>query len=128
MTNCIIIGASQTAIWTSWPDKDFVFENNIISHCKHVWIKNMDNPTVYTMKNCITVNNEIYQGIAKDNGVDDSIFELKEIDVVKTGELKIREMENHQEALPKDYLHILPGTLGAENGAGLFKITKNQIN
>jgi hypothetical protein len=32
LTNSIIYGASQSGVWTSWPDNDFVFKNNIVTN------------------------------------------------------------------------------------------------
>jgi hypothetical protein len=121
ITNSIIYGATQSGVWTAWPDNDFVFENNIVSHCKHAWIKNYDNPTVYAIDNCIIVNNQFYQTIAG-NTLRPQAFEVEETNVIKEGNISLRPKDpvTHN-PLPIDYLHIIPNTLGHDMGAGLFK-------
>ncbi len=120
-TNCIVYGAFQTAIWTSWPDKDFVFENNIITNCKHAWIKNYFNESKYTLSNCIMVNNQYYQAIADNSGVNPKDFDIIENHVIKEGEVTLRLIDWIDSPLPKDYLHVFPNTLGYNLHAGLFK-------
>jgi len=124
ITNSIIYGAFQSAVWTSSPDKDFKFENNIVSNCKHVWIRNYENTTKYSINNCVIVNNQFYKAIPHDSGVEPCNFEITENDVVKEGDISMRKADNIDDPLPVDYLHIIPGTLGSEIGAGLFKNKK----
>jgi hypothetical protein len=123
ITNSIIYGVKQ-GVWTAWPDKDFKFENNIVSNCKHVWVKNYFNTTnSYFIDNCIIVNNQYYKMIADSLGVlVPGDFEIKEKNVTKIGEISLRLIENNvDKPLPIDYLHIIPCSLGYEMGAGLFK-------
>ncbi|HZL11646.1 MAG TPA: hypothetical protein VFC65_16805 [Prolixibacteraceae bacterium] len=116
LTNSIIYGAFQSAVWTVWPDKDLKFENNIVSNCKHVWVKNSFNSSEYSINNCVTVNNQYYQGVLP------GTFVMNESNITKEGEVSLRMMEaNTDAALPMDYLHIIPNTLGYNLGAGLFK-------
>lgn len=51
MTNSIVYGATGSAIWTSFPSKDFLYKNNIISDCNFFWIKETDDNTTYTIDN-----------------------------------------------------------------------------
>jgi hypothetical protein len=124
LTNSIVYGAFQSAIWTSWPDNDFVFKNNIITNCKHAWVKNSSNSTKYTIEDCIIVNNQYYQGVPQDNGVVPGTFEVNEKNVIKEGNISLRMIEEIDKPLPLDYLHVIPGSLGYEIGAGLFKTQK----
>lgn len=120
--NSIIYGTTQSGIWTAWPDKDFVFKNNIVSNCKHFWITNEGNPTVYTIENCIIVNNNHYKVKAKNTGLIPEEFELIEKNVIKEGEISLRPKKDVVHLpLPDDYLHIIQDSLGYEIGAGLFK-------
>jgi|GEM_PF-1324381 len=121
ITNSIIYGAFQSAVWTASPDKDFKFENNVVTNCKHVWIRNYENNTTYTMKNCVVVNNQIYKAIPGSSGIEPIEFELNEKSVIKKGEVMLRNMESIDSPLPKDYLHLIYGSTGYESGAGLFK-------
>jgi hypothetical protein len=128
LTNSIIFGANQ-AVWTAWPDKDFKFENNIVSNCRYVWVKNDFNPTKYSINNCIIVNNKYYKGVPDSVRLNPGEFEINEKNVIKTGEISLRLIDNDDKPpldhvdkpLPKDYLHIIPGTPGYDMGAGLFK-------
>ncbi len=124
LTNSIIIGAFQSAVWTSWPDKDFKFENNIVSNCKHVWIKNSFNRTKYSIDNCVIVNNHYYQGVPYADGIRPEEFEINEKNVIKEGKISLRLIEDIDQPYPIDYLHVLPGSPGYNLGAGLFKSKK----
>lgn len=128
ITNSIIFGATQSGVWTAWPDNDFIFKNNIISDCKYAWIKNYDNPTIYSIDSCIIVNNQYYQGIAG-NTISPQEFEVIENNVIKEGEISLRPKNEviHYD-LPIDYLHIIPNTLGYDMGAGLFKNNVTDVN
>jgi hypothetical protein len=127
-TNCIVYGAFQCAVWFAWPDKDFVCKNNIITNCKHAWIKNDFNTTKYTIENCIIVNNQYYQGVSS-SAINPQTFDMNEINITKEGEISLRMMsDNVDAALPTDYLHVMPNTLGADLGAGLFKKNGTNIN
>lgn len=131
LTNSIIYGASH-AIWTVSPDKDFIFENNIVSNCNYVWAKNNFNTTKYTIDNCILLNNKYYKGIADKARLSPGEFEISENNVTKEGEISLRLTGNDEKPfldevdkhLPIDYMHIIPNTIGYEIGAGIFKYRK----
>ena len=131
LTNSIIYGASQ-AVWTVSPDKDFKFENNIVSNCKYVWVKYDFNPTKYSINNCVIVNNQYYTGIPDTMRLSPGEFEINENNVTKKGKISLRLIGNDDkplllgvdEPLPIDYMHLTPGSLGYDIGAGLFKNRK----
>jgi hypothetical protein len=124
-TNNIVYGAFQCGVWFAWPDIDFVFKNNIITNCKHAFIKNAENASKYSIENCIIVNNQYYQGVATSAGVIPGEFEINEINITKTGEISLRMMDaNTDAALPMDYLHVIANSPGYNIGAGLFKSKK----
>jgi hypothetical protein len=123
LTNSIIFGAFQSAVWTAWPDKYFKFANNIVSNCKHVWVKNDFNTYKYSIENCIIVNNQHYTGVAN-NGVHQQDFDINEKKVIKEGSISLRLIDDIDKPFPIDYLHIIPGSLGYDIGAGLFKNRK----
>ena len=124
MTNCIISGAYQCAIWTAWPDKDFIFKNNIVTNCKYVWIKNKYNKAKYSIENSIIVNNQHFTGVADNGGVIPEDFEIAMNKVILEGKISLRLIENIVNTLPIDYFHILPNTTGYNLEAGLFKHAK----
>ena len=122
ITNSIIYGATQSGVWTAWPDKDFTFKNNIVANCKNAWIKNGSNPTVYTIDNCIFANNKNYLVNATSSGFDTGGFKIVENGVVKEGTVNLvpKDAVTHL-PLPINYLHVEKESLGYDLGAGLFK-------
>ncbi len=121
-TNNIVYGAFQTAVWFAWPDNDFLFKNNIITNCKHAFIKNSFNNTKYSIDNSYILNNQFYQGAADSSGVHPEEFTMNENNITKEGEIMLRlPAENVDDPLPVDYLHVIPGSAGFDIGAGLFK-------
>lgn len=120
-TNCIVYGAFQCAVWFAWPDSGFVFKNNIITNCKHAFIRNDFNTSIYSIENSVIVNNKNYLGTTSDNGVVPAKFKINENNITKTGEISLRLIDNLDNPMPIDYLNILPDSLGYNLGAGLFK-------
>ena len=128
ITNSVIYGVSQ-AVWTVSPDKDFKFENNIVSNCKYVWAKNDFNTTKYTINRCIVVNNKYYTGIADKLRLSPTDFEIDENDVIKKGEISLKLtgiddnpfLDEVDKPLPVDYMHPVSGSIGYEMNVGLFK-------
>jgi hypothetical protein len=74
----------------------------------------------YTLDSCVIVNNKIYTG----DGENPLTFALNEKNVIKEGNISLRMINTIWEPLPIDHLHIMPGTLGYNLGAGLFKHRK----
>ena len=70
------------------------------------------------MLNCVVVNNNVYLG---NDYLKDKPFNMNEKDVIKDGEITLVKINNIFEPLPIEHLHIIPGTLGYDLGAGLFK-------
>jgi hypothetical protein len=140
ITNSIIFGVNQ-AVWTNSPDNNFKFENNIVSNCRYVWVKRVSNSTIYSINNCLIVNNKYYTGIPDDIPIPLSRekklqlslkpgkFEINEKNVIKEGQVLLRLADSEDmallfgidEPLPKDYMHPIPGTPGYNTGAGLFE-------
>jgi len=124
LTNSIIYGAFQSAVWTAWPDKDFKFENNIVSNCKNVWIKNSFNTAKYSISNSVIVNNQYSKALAYNDGIKPEDFELNETKIIKEGKICLRLTDDIEKPFAVDYLHIIPGTPGYDIGAGLFRFRK----
>ena len=128
ITNSIIYGVSH-AVWTVSPDKDFKFENNIVSDCRYVWAKRDLNTAQYSIDNSIIVNNKYYTGIADNERLSPVDFEIKENNVIKEGEISLILTGNNDEPyldevdkpLPVNYLHPYPGLVKNDIQAGLFK-------
>jgi len=125
--NSIIVGANH-AVWTVSPDSDFKFENNIVSHCRYVWIKNKFNLARYSIVNCVIVNNQYEQGVPDSVRLNPGEFEINERNVTTHGDVVLRlinmddkpTLDSVDKPLPIDYMHCIPNTPGYEMGAGLF--------
>jgi hypothetical protein len=121
MTYCIVYGTSESAVYPCYTDKDFIFKNNVISNCRIFWSTCPEfNTAQYSLDSCVVVNCEIYTG----NGEKPVTFALNETNVIKEGNISLRKINTIWQPLPKDHLHVIPGTLGYEIGAGLFKSGK----
>jgi len=121
MTNCIVFGASGCAIWTSFPNKDFVCKNNVVTNCNFFLIKEDTDTTTYTIDNCVIINNQYYSG---DGNLKPADFALNEINVIKEGNISLRMINTIFEPWPIDHLHVITDTLGCNIRAGLFKHEK----
>jgi len=130
-TNSIIFGTSQ-AIWTGSSNIGFKFENNIVSNCRYVWVNNDSAGANCSMDNCIIVNCQYLKGVPDKVRLCPGQFEINEKNITKKGEISLRLTGNDDrpfldevdKPLPIDYMHVMPGTLGYEIGAGIFKHRK----
>jgi hypothetical protein len=119
ITNCIVYGATESALWTVWQNADIIFKNNIISNCNFFWTKNDPaDTTIYSIDNCVIVNNQHYQGLGY---LKPATFRFNETNVIKEGQISLRMINSIWEPYPKNHLHIIPESLGYDIGAGLFK-------
>src|SRR5450759_2495973 len=127
ITNSIFFGTSQV-IWTGSPKKGFIFENNVVSNCRYVWVNNDSSTTKCSMDNCIVVNYHYFKGIPDKVRLSPGQFEINEKNVTKKGEISLRLTGNDDnpfldevdKPLPIDYMHVMPNTPGYELGAGIF--------
>lgn len=121
MHHCISVGTYGSAIWTWSPAEDFKFYNNVFSNSNYFWIINKDEKTTYSMSNSVVVgyNELIAKGGGPLNNVEPANINRlqvgKEMVVKKEGRVELEEDQTK-----RNYLHLKPGTLGADLGAGLF--------
>ena len=121
LTYCIVYGATENGVYPCYTDKDFIFKNNVVSNCKIFWsICPEFNTAQYSLDNCVVINCKIYTG----DGEKPATFTLNETNVIKEGNISLRKINTIWEPLPKDHLHVIPGTLGYDLNAGLFKPRK----
>jgi hypothetical protein len=127
MRYCIVDGAYTSGVWVCQTAEDFEFHHNIITRSRYAWMRTSSNRRKYRLHDCIVTNNECYSGECgsdwklKPTGAG-IIYEEK--DVIKTGKVVLEMGDGIDLAVPRDYLHPLPNTLGHELGAGLFKKRK----
>ena len=124
MRYCIVDGAYTSGVWVCQTAEDFEFHHNIITRSKYAWMRSSSNQRKYRLHDCIITDNESYSGEcgpdwklkATGTGV---VYEEK--DVIKTGKVVLEMGNGIDLPVPRDFLHVVPGTLGSELGAGLFR-------
>ncbi|MES2649997.1 MAG: right-handed parallel beta-helix repeat-containing protein [Bacteroidota bacterium] len=118
----IIIDSYGGIVWTWAATDDFKFYNNVISNANVLWLLDKDEKLSYSIENSIIVG---YNSLVNKGGGAHGFGEkanpgkikiYKDVILKKQGKL---EMVDDQAS--KLYLHIKPGTLGSDLGAGLFK-------
>ncbi|MBE9464465.1 right-handed parallel beta-helix repeat-containing protein [Dyadobacter subterraneus] len=124
LTNSIIYGAYEAAVWFGPFSSDFVFKNNIVSNCTYFWLRAENTFPKYTFNNSLIINNEGFMGYyAKDGAIPADKNEHTENQIRKSGKLILSEVKTS--GLPKDYLNPTKGSAGKELGAGIFINPKN---
>lgn len=127
MRYCLVSGGYQSGVWVVETGEDFEFDHNVITDCRFFFIREASNRRAYRLRDSIVTNFRNYAGYGTAGGPlipsgDEARFE--EINLTKSGELRF-ERDSPRAAelswhLPRQYLHLVPGTLGGELGAGLF--------
>ncbi|GLU54428.1 right-handed parallel beta-helix repeat-containing protein [Dyadobacter frigoris] len=119
LTNSIIYGAYEAAVWFGAFNSDFIFKNNIVSNCAYFWLRAENTFPKYTFNNSLIINNDGYMGYyAKDGSIPADKNEHIENQIRKSGSLILSEVKTN--GLPKDYLNPTKESAGKELGAGIF--------
>ncbi|UCG59510.1 MAG: DUF1565 domain-containing protein [Phycisphaerales bacterium] len=121
MRHCIVDGAHISGVWTCQTDKDFEFRHNIVSGSEYSWLRKRGDMQRYHLSDSVIVDNKHYSGygvVSGPTGQTGSEVTYDETNVVKSGTILLEEDKRS-----RDYLHVVPGTLGSDLGAGLFKNT-----
>lgn len=121
MHHNLIVDSYGGIVWTWSATDDFKFYNNAVSNSNIIWILEKDEKLSYGMKNSVIVG---YKSIANKGGspqefgvtADPTKIKIdKSVILKKEGKLDIDDDQTS-----KRYMHIKPGTLGSDLGAGLF--------
>ena len=121
MHHNLIVDSYGGVVWTWSATSDFKFYNNVISNGNVLWVLDKDEKLSYTMSNSIIVG---FNSLVNKGGGAQGFGEKanpakikisKDVILKKDGKLEIV-----YDQTSKLYLHIKPGTLGANLGAGLF--------
>ena len=119
MRYCIVDGGLISGVWTCQTAEDFEFHNNIVTRSEYFWIRKKGDLIKYKVNDCIITNNKHNSGYGVETGatgLTGQEVSYYEKDVVRAGEVVIEKDKN-----VKNYLHVVPGSLGSDIGAGLFK-------
>jgi hypothetical protein len=122
ITYNVISDAYESAFWIGENNEDFEFSNNVIGGCHYFWVNSFSGKQTYKLKSSVIVDIEHYIGKWDNDKYD--VVEFKpndfvEQNIVKKG--KVTLLERTQEAIPHDYLHPLPESVGYGLNAGIFK-------
>lgn len=126
MRYCIVDGAYIAGVWTCQMAEDLEFHHNIVTRSEYFWIrKGTDGSRRYRVRDCIVTDNGHYSGYGVESGPTGQTgpeVTFEESNVVKQGRVTF---ETNNAA--RRYLHVTPGGLGSDLGAGLFtKQTEKQ--
>ena len=118
MRYCIVAGGRISGVWTCQTAEDFKFHHNIITRCEYFWMRKPGDKQRYRLQDCIVTDNRYnsgYGGPAGPTGRTGPEVTYEQKSVIRTGKVVL---EKNKKA--RNYLHIVPGTLGSKLGAGLF--------
>ena len=121
MHHNLMIDNYGAAVWSWTVTDDFKFYNNVVSNNNVFWEVGRDESRTYSISNSLVIGyNSLVNkgGGAHGYGEPTDPGRLKfgeDVIVKKEGSLQIDMDQTH-----RNYLHVVPGTLGAEYGAGLF--------
>jgi hypothetical protein len=127
MHHNLMIDNYGAAVWSWTVADDFKFYNNVVSNNNVFWEVGRDENRTYTISNSIVVGyNSLVNkgGGASGYGEPTDPKRLKygnDVIIKKEGSLQIE-----KDPTKRNFLHLIPGTLGSEMGAGLF--IKNIVN
>jgi len=117
----LFIGNYGANIWSWSAAEDLKFYNNVIGNTNVFWILNRDEKTSLSLSNSLIIG---YNELVNKGGGPAGFGEKadpgklkfgKDVIIKKDGNLQIED-----NPVKRNYLHVVPGTPGADLGAGLF--------
>lgn len=121
MHHNLVINSYGGVVWTWAATEDFKFYNNVVSNANVLWLLDKDQKLSYIIDNSIIVG---YNTLVNKGGGAHGFGEKADQSKIKINKNVILKEEGKLEIVDdqtsKLYLHIKPGTLGSDLGAGLF--------
>ncbi len=119
MRYCIVDGARIAGVWTCQTAEDFEFHHNIMTRSEYFWMrKRIADPRRYRIRDCVVAGNKSYSGYGVEmgpTGLTGPEVTYDEENILMRGSVVIE-----SDKRKRNYLHVVPGTLGSGLGAGLF--------
>lgn len=121
MHHNLIIGNYGAAVWSWSAAEDFKYYNNVVANANIFWVLNEDGKNSFNISNSMVIGyNELVNqgGGATSFGVKADPKKLKfgkDVIIKKDGKIELEE-----DLTKRNYLHLKPGSLGSNLGAGLF--------
>jgi hypothetical protein len=123
LTNSIIVGAYEAAVWFGPFKPPFTFRDNIVTGCNYVWLRPENSFPEYVFAHSLITDNANDMGMFTSKGpVPAPTNKHTEIDVRRKGRVRLSEVKTG--GLPRDYLHPLADSDGADIPAGIFTKAK----
>lgn len=121
MHHNLIVNIYGAAVWSWSLAEDFKYYNNVVTNAEAFWILNKDEKNSFNLSNSLVVD---YNQLVNKGGGPAGLGDPADVSKLKLGENVTIQKEGGLEIVKdptsKYYLHIAPGTLGSELGAGLF--------
>lgn len=121
MHHNLIVNIYGAAVWSWSLEEDFKYYNNVVTDAETFWILDKDEKNSFHVENSLVVG---YNQLVNKGGGPAGLGDPADPSKLKLGEKTIilREggLEIVKDPTSKHYLHLAPGTLGSELGAGLF--------
>jgi hypothetical protein len=123
LTNSIVSGSYEAAVWFGPNEPDFLFRNNIVTNCAYFWLRPENTAPKYTFSTSVITGNAHYMGFYGPKGpVEANEANQVEQGIRKSGTVLLSEVKTN--GLPTDYLNLLPQSDGYDVKAGIFKTPK----
>lgn len=120
LTNSIIYGAYEAAVWFGPYESAFTFRNNVISNCNYFWLRPEDSFPSYPFSHSLITDNQHFMGMYTNKGpIEAKKNNHTETGIRKSGKVRLNEVEMN--GLPKGYLNLAPQSDGKDLNAGIFK-------
>jgi hypothetical protein len=121
MHHNLMIDNYGAAVWSWTVADDFNFYNNVISNNNVFWEVGRDENRTYTLSNSLVIG---YNSLVNKGGGAFGYGEPTDPKRLKYGNDAIIKKEGslqiEKDQTKRNYLHLVPGTMGADLGAGLF--------
>jgi hypothetical protein len=119
MRHCLVSGGYGCGLWTCDTGADFEFHHNVIAGGNYTWIRQGRGAVKYTVTDSLFAGNKDLTGSGAGPAGN---FKPVEPDFLKLpeGTTSDRKVQTELDQTKRTYLHLVPGTFGADLGAGLF--------
>ena len=121
MHHNLIVDSYGAAIWSWSLAEDFKYYNNVVSNSNVFWVLDSEEENTFTLSNSVLIG---YNELVNKGGGPQHFGTPANPEKLKFGEGMIIEKEGKLEIIEdqtsRHYLHLKPGSLGSELGAGLF--------
>jgi hypothetical protein len=117
----LFIGNYGANVWSWSAAEDLKFYNNVVGNTHVFWVLNRDGKASFSLSNSLIAG---YNELVNQGGGPAGFGGKADPDKLKMGENVIVKKEGtvqiEEDPTSRNYLHLLPGTPGADLGAGLF--------